>query len=242
MSFIGPVFREVFYRPLVNALVLLTGVVPAHDLGLAVIALTILVRIILFPLTHHSIRSQVKMRELEPHIEKIKQEYKDKQEEQARRIMALYKEHGVDPVSGCLMLIIQLPILIALYQVFWRGLTAETLQSLYGFVAAPQGLRTVFLGIVDLSQKSIVLAFLASATQFVQIKLSQPRLANAPTAGKNDMARMMNTQMLYMMPAVIFIAGLKFPAAVGLYWTTMNLFAIMHEAVVRSRAKSIPAL
>ncbi len=240
MSALLSIYHELFYRPLLNALVFLTAVLPYHDLGFAVILLTILVRGALFPFTHHSIKAQVKMRELEPKISKIKEEFKDKQEEQARRIMALYKEHGVDPFSGCLVLLVQLPILIGLYQVFWKGLGTETFTGLYSFVTQPSALHVMFLGVLDLSQKSVVMAVLAAATQFIQIKLSAPKMPRTDTTPrKPDMARVMNTQMLYMMPGLIFVAGLQFPAAVGLYWTTMNLIAIIHETFVRSRAQKI---
>ncbi|OGZ46198.1 MAG: hypothetical protein A3C84_01625 [Candidatus Ryanbacteria bacterium RIFCSPHIGHO2_02_FULL_48_12] len=240
MSALSGIYHEVFYRPLLNALVFLTAILPYHDLGFAVILLTLLVRGALFPFTHHSIKAQVKMRELEPHINKIKEEFKDKQEEQARRIMALYKEHGVDPFSGCLVLLIQLPILIGLYQVFWKGLGTDTFTGLYSFITQPEALHVMFLGILDLSQRSIVMAVLAAVTQFIQIKLSVPKTPKTNTAPRQpDMARVMNAQMMYMMPGLIFVAGLQFPAAVGLYWTTMNLFAIIHETFVRSRAQKV---
>lgn len=240
---IGAFFHEAFYRPLLNALVFLTDTVSFGDLGIAVVLLTILVRLILFPFTHHSVKSQAKLRALEPEITKIKHDFKDKQEEQARRILALYKEHGVDPVSGCLILFIQLPILIALYQVFWKGINADSLEALYSFVPAPEHINIIFLGLVDLSQKSISLAILAAITQFIQLKLALPKTTKSEHAidssSRPDMARMMNAQMLYMMPVIVLIAGLQFPAAVGLYWTTMNLFAIMHETIVRRKAEKI---
>ncbi len=240
MSTLIGIYHSVLYEPLLNGLVFLTAVLPFHDLGLAVILLTILVRTALFPFTHHSVKAQVKMRELEPHIQKIRTDLKDNQEEQAKRIMALYKEHGVSPFSGCLMLLVQIPILIALYQVFQVGIGDGIRESLYAFVSLPPTLNTLFLGSIDLTGRSYVLAALAGATQFLQMQLSLPPSgAAAGTGEKNDMMRAMNTQMRYVMPGIIVIISLQFPAAVALYWTTMNIFAIIHEMIVRRKANAL---
>lgn len=247
MSFLTTLFNELFFRPLLNALVFLTNVLPFHDLGLAVIILTILVRILLFPFTHHSIKAQTKMRSLEPEIARIRDEHKNNQEEQARRTMALYKEHGVNPFSGCVMLLIQLPILIAMYQVFLLG-AGDVGAYLYPFISTPGSLRTVFFGVINLTETSIFLAALSGLTQFIQMKLAiptSPAGARSPKADggdkpqKPDISRMMTAQMTYVMPGVIFMIGLRFPAAVSLYWTTMNVFAIMHEMIVRKKAEGI---
>jgi len=243
MSFFATIFNEVFFRPLLNALVFLTGVLPSHDLGFAVIILTILVRFVLFPFTHHSIKAQTKMRSLEPEIARIRDEHKNNQEEQARRTMALYKEHGVNPFSGCVMLIIQLPLLIALYQVFLVGV-GDMNKYLYPFVSLPSSLDTIFLGVINLTEASIFLAALSGLTQFIQMKLAVPTLVAklalpASTQQKPDISRMMTAQMTYVMPGIIFVIGIQFPAAVSLYWTTMNLFAIVHEMIVRKKAETI---
>ena len=243
MSFFATIFNEVFFRPLLNALVFLTGVLPSHDLGFAVIILTILVRFVLFPFTHHSIKAQTKMRSLEPEIARIRDEHKNNQEEQARRTMALYKEHGVNPFSGCLMLIIQLPLLIALYQVFLVGV-GDMNKYLYPFVSLPSSLDTIFLGVINLTEASIFLAALSGLTQFIQMKLAVPTLVAKPALPasaqqKPDISRMMTAQMTYVMPGIIFVIGIQFPAAVSLYWTTMNLFAIVHEMIVRKKAETI---
>src|SRR3989338_5200118 len=131
MSWLPILFNEVFYRPLLNALVFLTGFLPFNDLGLAVIILTVLVRSLLFPLMHRSIQTQNKMKMIEPELRKIKDKFKDR-EEQAKRIMELYRALGVNPLSGVLLLFSQLPILIALYLVFRNGSDFDTLY-LYNF-------------------------------------------------------------------------------------------------------------
>ncbi|OGZ45099.1 MAG: hypothetical protein A3J54_04455 [Candidatus Ryanbacteria bacterium RIFCSPHIGHO2_02_FULL_45_13b] len=237
MSFITTAFNEIFFRPLLNILVCFTGILPFHDLGLAVIILTILVRLVLFPFTHHSLKSQIKMRSLEPEIARIRDDHKDNKEEQARRTMALYKEHGINPFSGCVMLLVQLPLLIGLYRVFLVGVD-EMGGYVYSFVSLPTSIHTLFLGVIDLMEVSIFLAILSGLTQFIQMKLSVPA-SSLGNQQKTDISNMMTTQMTYVMPMIIFVIGLQFAAAVSLYWTTMNIFAIIHEMIVRKKAEAI---
>lgn len=237
-------FNEIFYRPLFNALVFLTDTLPFHDLGIAVILLTILVRLVLFPLTHRSIQTQQKMKIIEPELKEIKNRIKDRGE-QAKQTMELYKKHGVNPFAGILMLFIQLPILIALYLVFKDDL-ATGMEYLYPFISFPETIHTRFLGLIELTQASIVLAVLTGLTQFVQMKLAHaPKLFSRNKKDKkgadttkpaNDFSQMLIFQMTYMMPALIFFIALRFPAAVGLYWTTSNIFSIVHEGIVRKKA------
>lgn len=235
-------FNEIFYRPLFNGLVFLTSIVPWHDIGIAVIVLTILVRIAIFPFMHRSIKTQVKMRELEPELKKIKEEFKDKKDEQARRTMELYKQHGVSPFSGCLMLLIQLPILIALYQVFWKGLDLAG-PNLYSFVTTPEFIRMEFFGVIDMATGSLLLALLAGISQFIQMKLANP--PGLPVSNKkgksfqDEFARAMRIQTTYVLPVFIAFISYRFPAAVALYWTTANIFGIVHEGVVRMKARQL---
>ncbi|MBI2024385.1 membrane protein insertase YidC [Candidatus Giovannonibacteria bacterium] len=229
------IYNEIIYRPLFNALAFLTGVVPYHDVGIAIIILTILVRIIIFPLTHRSLLTQIKMKELEPHINKIRETHKDKADEQGKKIMELYKEHGVNPLSGCFLLLIQLPILIALYRLFWKGLLSGG--NLYSFISMPSPIKTHFLGLVDLALPSWTFAFLAAASQFAQMKLANPTIPKKGTSMREEMSRAFAIQSLYIFPALIFFISIKFPAALALYWTSSNLFATLHEAVVRRRAR-----
>ncbi|MCH7882807.1 membrane protein insertase YidC [Patescibacteria group bacterium] len=241
MSWFGTLFNEIFFRPLFNALVFLTDVLPFHDLGLSVIILTLVVRLALFPLTHRSVQTQQKMKFVEPELRKIKEDHKDRQE-QARLTMELYKKHGINPFSGILMLFIQLPILIALYFVFIDDISSGA-KYLYSFVSLPEIIHTKFLGLIELTQPSIFLAVLTGLSQFVQMKWAQVsksssrKGANKKDRRPGDFSQMLTFQMTYMMPALIFFIALRFPAAVSLYWTTINMFSILHEGIVRRKAK-----
>lgn len=230
-------YNLIFYQPLFNALVYLTKVLPFHDLGLAVISLTVIVRLVIFPFTHRSIKSQIKMKSLEPELQKIREEFKDKKEEQGRKTMELYRRHGVSPFSGCLMLLVQLPILIALYQVFSTNF-GEGVKYLYSFVSLPPLMNTKFLGLVELTKGSVILAALAAFTQFFQIRLSMPALSvnKSSQSFQNDFQRAMSVQSKYILPVFIFFISFRLPAAIALYWTTLNFFAIIHEGWVRKKA------
>ncbi|MHB1117971.1 MAG: YidC/Oxa1 family membrane protein insertase, partial [Minisyncoccota bacterium] len=131
-------FSTFFYQPLYNALVFLVSVVPGSNVGVSIILLTVGVRSVLLPFSHKSVVSQAKMREIAPHIEKLKEKHKDDKQEQARKMMELYREYGINPFSGLLLLIIQLPIIFALYFVFFKGLPHLNEGHLYSFVHLPE--------------------------------------------------------------------------------------------------------
>ncbi len=228
-SAIKYLFHQVFYRPLLNGLVFLTAILPFHDLGLAVILLTVIIRLIMFPMTHKTLKTQQVMKKLEPELKKIK-EAKKSREEEARETMELYKAHGINPFSGFLSLFIQFPLLIALYRVFWRGLPFSA-GDIYKFLSIPAHINTNFLGFIPLDKASIGMAAFAALSQFWQARLAIPKdIGDKP---KNDPAAMMQKQMLFVFPILIFFLGFRLPAAVSLYWTAMNIFAIVHEAIVR---------
>src|SRR3989344_8266526 len=156
-------YSQIFYEPLLWGLVFLSSNLPGQDLGIAIILLTLIVKLILFPLTHKALKTQRVMKELEPEIKKIQTDNKDNKEEQARKLMDLYRAHGINPFSGFFGLFIQLPILIALYQIFWKGLSV-----------IPEGVNTVFLGFIPLTEASVGMAAIAAIAQFWQAKLAIP--------------------------------------------------------------------
>ena len=236
-------FNTFFYEPLYNGLVFLISIMPGADVGLAVIVLTLLVKIIILPLSHKSVASQAKMRSIEPEIKKTKEQHKDKQE-QARQVMDLYKKHGVNPFSGCFLMLVQLPIIFALYWVFFKGLANNIDQTiLYSFVTAPEQINMRFLGFVDMSQKNIILAALAGISQYFQMKLSMPPIPKddgekkkGDMSFKEEFAKNMNLQMRYMLPGIVFFVAYSISSAVALYWLVSNLFSIGHELVVKRKA------
>lgn len=236
------IFSTIFYKPLYNTLIASLSVVPGANVGIAIISLTLLVRTILLPFSHKSVVSQAKMRAIAPELENLKEKYKDDKQEQARKTMELYKEHGINPFSGCIVVLVQLPVLFALYFVFSRGLNTLSPDALYSFVHLPATVNMAFLGIT-LSKKSIILALIAAVAQYFQIKLSMPPTPpvekGVKTSFKDDFSRSLNTQMRYMMPIIVFGVSYSISAAVALYWATSNLFSIAHELYVKRKALAI---
>jgi YidC/Oxa1 family membrane protein insertase len=226
-------FNVILYQPLFNALVLLYQYLPGHDFGVAVIALTVIIRLIFYPLMVQSIKSQKSLSELQPKIQEIQSKYKNDKEKQARATMELYQKEKVNPFGGCLPLLIQLPILIALYRVFWQGFQPEAMGMLYNFVPHPGTIDPTFLGIINLGQASLVLAVLAGITQFFQTKMITPK--TQPRKEEGQMAQfsgMMQKQMLYFFPILTVFILWKLPAAIGLYWIITALFSIMQQHLI----------
>ena len=139
-------FNTVLYKPLFNALVLLYQYLPGHDFGIAVIALTVFIRLLLHPLMMKSIRSQKALSELQPKIQEIQKNFKDDKQKQAEEMMFLYKKERINPFAGILPLFIQLPLLIALYRVFGSGFQTIETTTLYSFVSHPGAINPTFLG------------------------------------------------------------------------------------------------
>lgn len=225
----------ILYQPLWNALVWLYDVLPGANLGLAIVALTIIIKVILFPFTLQSLRSQKAMQAIQPKLEEIKQKYKGNREGQAKAMMELYAKEKVSPLSSCLPLLIQFPILIALYMVLRDGLGTPSPELLYPFVGNPGSLNPAFLG-MDLAKPSIILAILAGAAQFFQTKMIQvkkPPAVIAKSEGVKDesMMSMVNKQMLYVMPAVTVFIGIGLPGGLVLYWFVTNALTVIQQAV-----------
>ncbi|MBI4134629.1 MAG: membrane protein insertase YidC [Candidatus Sungbacteria bacterium] len=226
-------YNEILYRPLVNVLVFLYEMLPYHDLGLAIVLLTVAVRLMLYPLISRSMNAQKELARLQPEIKALQEKHKENREEQARHIMELYRTRGVNPFSGCLPVLIQLPLLFALYQVFLHATGAELLQALYAFTPRPEALNPIAFGVLDLSKPSIVMAILAGASQFLQGYL-MPRVAPGRET-EMGMQRALQIQTVYVFPILITILSFRFPAALALYWVVLNVVGILQQEIVRRR-------
>lgn len=225
-------FNVILCQPLFNALVLLYQYIPGHDFGVAVIVLTVILRFLLYPLMVQSIKSQKVLSELQPKIQELQRKYKGDREKQARATMELYQKEKINPFGGCLPLLVQLPILIALYRVFWKGLQPEEMAKLYSFVSHPGSIDPTFLGIVDLAQPSLVLAVLAGITQFFQTKMITPKTQKTKPEQMAQFSGMMQKQMLYFFPIFTVFILWKLPAAIGLYWIITALFSIGQQYLI----------
>lgn len=215
-------FHVVLYQPLFNIFVGLYNVLPGNDVGLVILVVTVLLRLAVYPLTASSIKAQRSLQELQPKLEALKKQYAGDQQKIAQGTMELYKSNKVNPLASCLPLLVQLPILIALYWVMQDGLASTNLSSsLYSFVKNPGTINPLSFGFLNLSKPNVVLAVLAGIAQYLQAKTMnrQQPPKEAGEGGKDEnMMAMMNKQMLYMMPAMTVLIGFSLPAGLTLYW------------------------
>ncbi len=234
LHFISAIYSDVIYRPILNLLVWLYNIIPGHDIGVVIILVTLAIRLLLAPFMHKSLKGQRALSALQPKLNELREKHKDNREGQAKAMMDLYKENNVNPFSSCLPLLVQLPILIALYQVFNKALHGN-LSGLYHFVANPGTLNPRFLNLVDLSQPSILFAIIAGAAQFWQSRM----IAKWQTVQSSDStAKIMNMQMTYILPLVSVFIAWRLPAGLPLYWIVTTLFAIGQQYYI---AKKHPA-
>jgi YidC/Oxa1 family membrane protein insertase len=229
-------YHEILYRPILNLLVFLYDILPGHDLGLAIIAVTIIIRFILYPSFRSSIRSQRAMQALQPKLEEVRAKHKDDKQAQMEAMMNLYKEHKVHPLSSCLPLLAQLPVILALFQVLNNQLSSATIEGLYTFVRNPGILEPISFGFLNLADRNIILAAIAAALQYWQTKMLQPKMQ--PGVKMEATAAILQKQMLYVLPIVTFIIAMQLPAGLPLYWATTTLFAIVQQRI--SAPKPIP--
>ncbi len=222
-------FNEILYRPILNALVLVYNHLSFGSWGLAVIIITVIIRIILFPFFHKASRSQAIMQKIQPQIKDITDRHQNNKEKQMREIMALYQKHRVNPFSSFGLLFIQLPVLIALYLVFLRGLTPDNLSLLYSFVSAPLHVDFTFLWLINLKESSIIIVVVAAALQYLQARLSLPR--RQPAAAVSSAERL-GRQMSFIGPVVTLLVLINLPSVIGIYWITTSAFSIFQQLII----------
>ncbi len=217
-------FHTYLYTPIFSVLIFFYQYVSFGDLGIAIIELTIAVRLILLPLFHKSAKDQTIMQRLQPHVKRIQTEHKDNKERQAKELMALYQEHRVNPFSGFLLLLIQIPIFIALFQIFTTGIS--------GTEFATRG----FLGFIDLADKNFVLVLLAAMLQFFQSKMMFAKKSEPSARGEHkDPTASMQKIMMYIGPLLTLLILGNLPAALGLYWLVSNVFSLVQQIYINKK-------
>jgi len=235
MHFISIIYNEVIYRPLLNLLVFFYNIIPGHDIGIVIVALTIFIRLLLAPSFHKSLKSQKAMNDLQPKLNEMREKHKNDREAQAKAMMDLYREHKINPFSSCLPLLIQLPILIGLYQVFRNALGGQQLTGLYSFVRYPGVIDPYFLGFINLSVPNLALGVVAGIAQFWQSKLMMPK----SQPGTDVTTRALQMQTTYILPLFSVIIALKLPAGLPLYWIITTVFAIAQQYYIMRKPKPV---
>ncbi len=229
------------YNPIFNLLVFLYNIIPGHDVGVAIIVLTIIIKLLLLPLSLKATKSQKVLQDIQPKMDEIKKKYKDNKEAQAKALMDLYKKEKVNPLSSCFPLLIQFPFLIALFQVFRNGFNPSALQVVYPFIHRPDHLNPISLGHIDLSNPIPLLAVLTGIAQFWQTKMLSHKKPPIKSEGAKDesMTAMMNKQMMYVMPILTVFIGLRFPGGLLLYWFVNTLLMILQQEIMFKKDKKI---
>ena len=249
MNFLAFIYAELLYNPLFNLMVFFYNIVPGQDIGIAIILLTLLVRVVLYPINNKSIKSQKRLQEIQPKMKEIQSKYKEDKQKQAKKLMELYQKHKVNPLSGCLPLLLQFPILIALYHVFINGFKDESLDILYPFIYNPGHIEAMSLGIINLSETNIYLAVIAATLQYFQSKMlmggkteekkedEKEKKEKTAEEKTQDFAQSMTKNMVYIMPVLTFVFAMSFPSGLALYWAVTTLFAIAQQHIIARKEK-----
>jgi YidC/Oxa1 family membrane protein insertase len=261
MQVITSLFDTLFFAPIVNILVLLIrgleGMSVPGALGIAIIIVTILIRLLVWPLMATQLKSAKKMADLKPHLDELKKKHKDDKQALAKAQMDLYKEHGVNPAGGCLPLLIQIPPMIAIYQV------------IYSFFSGPGGLDRInhvlynqswrlteipnlnFFGL-NLADKPsdfarvgtliLVVPVLTALLQLVQSRMMTPKVVpvNKKDSKKEkqekesmeDAMASMQGQMMFIMPLMMGYISYTFPMGLALYLNTLTLVGIFQQYLI----------
>ena len=194
--------------------------------GLAIVFFTLAIKLILFPLTRKQYTSMAKMQEIQPELKKIQQKYKNNPEKSQKEMMALYKEYGVNPFSSCLPLLIQLPILLALFR---------TLQVFFDPVRHPEFVnieKANFLWIGNLGNPDpIILPILVALGTFFQQKVSMQ------AGGAGGSSQQTQKVLLYFMPLFIGYISRTFPSGLALYWVIYSVFGIIEQLVIKRQPR-----
>lgn len=236
-------FNTILVYPLMNILIAIYGILPGHDFGISVIILTLIIRLILWPLAGKQLHSQKKLQALQPEIAKLKKEAGGDRQKESALLMELYKEKEVNPFSSCLTTVVQLPFLIALFVVFSQAAKGanDVLPHLYPWVANipyikqvianPSLFNPTLFGVISMAKPSIVLAILAGVGQYIQVKMITP---SVPKGSKDPQAQM-TSMMVYLFPLITVAIAWRLPAALPLYWLTTNVVAIIQQKIIADK-------
>jgi len=229
-------FHAILYVPIYNLLIFFVDIIPNGDVGVAVILVTIVVKLIISPFSISATKTQRRMKFVEPQMKEIREKYKDDREMQAKETLSLYKNNGIKPFSSILVMFLQLPVIIALYYVFrHEHLLSPNTALIYHFVALPTHISPLFLGIFPTTGHVLTLAAIAALFQFFQAYVTIPvpeKVKGAKTATTEDFARAMSIQSRFVLPIIIGVIAYT-AGALALYFITSSIAGILQEYYVR---------
>lgn len=231
-------FHTLFYEPVYNLLVVILNIVPLHDIGTAIVIVTLIVKFILLPLNLSALRTQYLMKRLEPEMNKIKELQKTKPQEASKMMIDLYRSEKVNPFASIFAVILQIPIFFALYFVFSKGLVSDP-DSLYSFVKFPETLHTIAFGIFDVTQKNIPIALLVGISSYVLARRQTVDMVvkkeSHEESFQDHFMKSMKIQLLYVLPVIIGVSSAVLPSALGLYWFVSNVISYAQDVYMKNK-------
>ncbi len=231
-------FHTIFYEPIYNLLVLVLTHVPMHDIGAAIVIVTLIVKFILLPLNLSALRSQYLMKRVEGEMNALKTTHKDAPQEASKKMMEIYKREKINPFASLFTLIIQIPIIFALYKVFAKGLFDDP-SSLYSFIHFPANLHTLAFGLFDVTHKNIVIAVLAALSSYVlarrQTSTMVPKNDGKEESFQDQFMKSMKIQLLYVLPLIVGFSSAVLPSALGFYWFISNIIAYVQDVYMKRK-------
>ena len=232
-------YDSLVYEPLYNGLIFLMEALPYFNAGIIIIIFTIIVKLIMLPLSIKASKAQLQMKGAQKELQEIKEKHKDNKEELSRKTIEYYREKGINPFASIFILLIQLPILIGLYQIFLKsGLPQIYTELLYSFISVPHSVNMVFLKTINISEKSLMLALLAGLTTYIQISLankSHKQKEDSKEEVSGDLAKAMAIQMKYFFPLLMTFISYTVSSALAIYFVTSNIFAIGQEIYIKKK-------
>lgn len=233
-------FHTFFYEPVYNLLVLFLNIVPMHDIGLSIVLVTCFVKGILLPLNVKAMRGQHILKKLDPRIKELQKKHSHNKQEASMKVMELYKEEKINPFASILVVIIQIPIFIALYLVFFKGMQADS-NSIYSFISFPEILHNNAFGFLDVTSKSIFVGLLTSiSSYFLAVRQTAGMVSKKPhheLTFQEQFSKSMSVQLKYVLPLVIGFSATVLPAALGIYWITSNVLGVFQDIYIKNLLK-----
>jgi YidC/Oxa1 family membrane protein insertase len=236
-------FHTLFYDPIYNLLVTVLTYVPLHDIGAAILIVTLIVKIILTPLNLSALRSQYIMKKIEGEMNELKEKHKESPQEASKKMMEIYKREKVNPFASLFVVLIQIPIIFALYKVFSHGLYADA-ASLYSFVHFPENLHTLAFGLFDVTKKNIIVALLAGLSSYFLARRQTSTMVSKKKEGTDEsfqdqFMKSMKVQLLYVLPVIIVFSAAVLPAALGFYWFINNTITYGQDVYMKNKLKHL---
>lgn len=239
-------FNTIFLKPIYNTVLFFVNIIPNHDIGIAIILTTLLVKLVLLPLNLSSQRSTYLMKEVQIEIDEIKAKNKGDNKKLAEETMALYKKKKIKPFSSIFTLIIQIPVFFALYFVFRDGIVLKK-DLIYSFISFPENVKNLAFGILDLTKPYWFLGILTGITMYIFSKRQSDAFKNVKETKDTDknkeadfktiFAKNMQMQMTYFLPIISGLSAAFFPAVIGVYWVVNNILNILQDIYIKRQLK-----